>query len=131
MKTSFAAIVLLVAIFCSCERSVKNPEWVEEKMHTDEVELPPNGHVGEPINFIATSIFGDDCWEFSRFNIIPSGLDIYVTPYAKRLAKEIACATVMTAVSGEGQFTPAVPGEYRFHFWQSDTQTLDYTVIVQ
>jgi hypothetical protein len=131
MRTSFTAIALLVAIFCSCERSVKNSEWVEEKMNTNEVELPPSGRVGDPINFITTSIFGDDCWEFSRFNIISSGSDVYVTPYAKRPAKRVVCATVMTTVSGEGRFTPRFPGEYKFHFWRSDTLSLDYTVTVR
>jgi hypothetical protein len=131
MKTLFTAIVLLAGIIYGCERSVKNTEWVEEKMYTKEVDLPPNGQVDDPINFTVTSTFGDDCWEFSRFSVIPSGSDVYVTPYAKHLVKRLICATVMTDVSGEGRFTPRIPGEYRFHFWRSDTLSLDYTVIVQ
>lgn len=131
MKTLFTAIIILVPIFYGCERSVDNTEWIEAKMYTEEAELPPSGQVGHPINFTVSSTFGDDCWEFSRFYIIPSGSDVYVTPYAKHLVKRLTCATVMTDVSGEGRFTPRVPGEYRFRFWQSDTLSLDYTVIVQ
>jgi hypothetical protein len=131
MKTSSMVIVLLAAIFCGCGLLGSDSEWEEEKMYTDTVEIPSDGQVGEPINFIASSVFGDDCWEFSRFNISPSGFDVYVTPYARRPAKRVICATVMTTVSGEGQFTPHVPGVYRFHFWRSDTLSLDYTATVR
>lgn len=131
MKTSFSVIFLSATILCGCGHLFNDPDWIEEKMYSEAAELPPGGQVGEPINFIVTSYFGDDCWQFSRFKIVPSGLDVHVTPYAKRLAKETICATVITAVSGESRIIPVVPGEYRFHFWQSDTQTLDYTVIVQ
>jgi hypothetical protein len=131
MKASIPAIVLLFAILCSCDRSVDNHEWIVEKMYTTEAELPQTGSVGEPIVFTAISRFGDSCWEFSHFKTSRSGYDIYVTPYAKRLAKEIICAAVMTTVSGEGKFTPNIQGEYTFHFWRSDTISLDYTVTVE
>jgi len=131
MKTSPIVIALLIAIFCGCGLLGSNSEWIEEKMHTDAVEIAPDGLIGEPINFIASSTFGDACWEFSRFRTISSGFDVYVTPYARRPAKEVACATVMTTVSGEDRFIPQFPGEYRFHFWRSDTLSLDYTVNVR
>lgn len=131
MKTSILITIILFAIICSCDHSVDSSQWIIEKMNTLEAELPQTGIVGEPIFFTAISRYGDSCWEFSHFKTSRSGYDIYVTPYARRLAREMICATVITTVSGEARFTPDIQGEYTFHFWRSDAPSLDVTVTIE
>ncbi|UCE67420.1 MAG: hypothetical protein JSU85_05235, partial [Candidatus Zixiibacteriota bacterium] len=100
-------------------------------MYTREAELPPDARIGEPIVFTIKSYLHNSCWKFSRLRIVSSGFDVYVTPYRKRLIEERACLEVITGVAEEGVFIPVFPGEYKFHFWRSDTLALDYTVDVR
>jgi hypothetical protein len=129
MKTSSIVIVLLVAIFYGC--GLLESDWIVERMRTQDVEIPPEVNMGESIVFTVDSYLPDTCWKFRRLRIISSGFDVYVTPYMMRSRNETICFLVCTPIAEEGVFTPVFPGEYRFHFWHSDTLSLDYTVIVR
>lgn len=131
MKTLFILIILLPAIFSGCGLLGIDNDWIVEKMHTQEAEIRPEASLGEPIVFIVKSSFSNSCWKFNRFAIEQSGFDVMVTPYKKLPNKSTVCFDVMVDVSEAGQFTPVIPGEYRFHFWRADTLTLEYTVIVR
>ncbi len=131
MKTLFIVIVLLLPVFGGCGLLVDDPEWIEEKMYTTEAELPPDARMGEPIVFTVKSYLHNSCWEFSRLRTVSSGFDIFVTPYRKCLIEERVCFEVITGVAEEGIFTPVFPGEYRFHFWRSDTLALEHIVVVR
>lgn len=131
MKASILVIVILFAIICSCDRSVDNHEWILEKMYTNEAELPQTGSVGEAIIFTVKSYLTDSCRKFSHLEIAPSGFDIFITPYMKHSTEELVCLAVVTGIAEDGQFTPGQPGQYTFHFWRSDTLSLDYAVTVQ
>jgi hypothetical protein len=131
MKTSSMVIVLLIAIFCGCGLLGSDSDWIEERMYTQEAELPPYARLGRPIVFTVHSYLPNTCWHFSRLQVASSGFDVYVTPYKKRSPEDIVCLEVITGVIEEGQIIPVLPGAYRFHFWRSDTLSLDYIVIVR
>jgi hypothetical protein len=133
MKTSSVIIVLLIVLFCGCGLLMNDHEWIEEKMYTTVAELPPDAGIGEPIVFNAKSYLANSCWKFSHLRTVSSGFDVYVTLYMKRSIEETICLEYITGVAKEGQFTPVFPGEYRFrfHFWRSDTSTLEHTVVVR
>jgi len=131
MKTSSAVIVLLMALLCGCGLLGTDSDWIEEKMYTTEAELPPDARLGEPIVFNAKSYLANSCWKFSHLRTVSSGFDVYVTLYMKRSVEETICLEYITGVAEEGQFTPRLPGEYRFHFWRYDTPALEYSVVVR
>ena len=131
MKTLFIILILLPAIFSGCGLLTSDPDWIVGKLHSREVEIPPEASLGEPIVFIVKSSFSNPCWKFNGFVITQSGFDVIVTPYKKIPNKSQICSAVMVDVSEGGRFRPVIPGEYRFHFWRADTLSLDYVVTVR
>lgn len=131
MKTVFLLFILLPVIIVGCAQSPEGLEWIEEKMYTTEADLPSSAVAGEPVIFTLRSWLPNSCWKFSHIGINSSGFDVFVTAYMKRSPEDLVCLTVVTPVAEEGSYIPEFPGEYRFHFWRSDTLTLDYTVIAQ
>ena len=130
MKTVFL-LILLPVIIVGCAQSPQGPEWIEREMYTIEADLPSSAVVGEPVIFTLRSSTPNSCWKFSHIVINSLGHDVFVTAYMKRNPEDIICLTVVTPVVEEGAYIPKFPGECRFHFWRSDTLTLDYTVFVQ
>jgi hypothetical protein len=131
MKTVSLLFILLPVIIVGCAQSPKGPEWVEEEMYTLEADLPSSAVAGEPVIFTLRSWLPNSCWKFSHIRINSSGYDVFVTAYMKRSPEDLVCLTVVTPVAEEGAYIPVFAGEYRFHFWRSDTLSLDYTVIAQ
>ena len=131
MKSAFLFFILLPLIIVGCAQSPAGPEWIEEEMYTREADLPSSAVVGEPIIFTLRSWLPNSCWKFSCIRIYSLGHDVFVTAYMKHNPEDIICFDVVTPIEEERAYIPKFRGECRFHFWRSDTLSLDYTVYVQ
>jgi hypothetical protein len=100
-------------------------------MYTLEVTIPDSVDIGQIITYEVKSYLPNSCWKYSHIGLSSSDFDVYVTLYMKRDPRDQICLDVITPVDIEGNFLPEVEGEYTFHFWRSDTSSLDTNVIVR
>ena len=131
MKTVFLLFILLPVIIVGCAQSPDGPDWIEEKMYTLEASLPDSAIVGQRIRYSVRSYLPSTCWEYDRFEMSSSGLDVFVSLFMRRNPDDLICFDVVTPVVIEGIFRSKRPGDYEFHFWRRDTLSLDDTVVVR
>jgi hypothetical protein len=87
---------------------------------------------GLNIAFQVVCVVGDPCWfpSHNEFATKNNGQDIYVSVYAKR-DKKAVCPQVISIIKPIVKYSVKTVGEYRFHFWKSDTTTMDTTIVVR
>lgn len=103
--------------------------WMRSPAGALAVAIPDSVRFGEPVWFEVTCGVGDPCWEFSHLDMRPENTDVHVRVHAKRDPRR-CCVCVLSTITVEAFFVPPAPGEYVFHFCETDTSTLDRTVVV-
>lgn len=89
-----------------------------------------SGEARTPIVFEIASFFNTPCDEYSHSDINQDDFDISIKFYQKS-EKGGRCTQVVVDTEIRWGFMPESAGEYRFHFWQSDSASLDTTVVVR
>lgn len=124
-----ACFLTVASIFSGCSIFGHGTEWTYSPMYPDSLTISGSMIVNDRILFELDSAFNSPCNEYSHAELKQNANDIYVKFYQRR-DKSTICATVMVPTQISWSYTPLMPGDYRFHFWQSDTTSLDTTVTV-
>ncbi|GAH44286.1 unnamed protein product [marine sediment metagenome] len=94
-----------------------------------EVIIPDTVQLGQNISFEVICVVGNPCYMFSHLDINSQYYDVFVKIYAK-IDPEAICPEVVDSIKASGSYKPLSEGDYNFHFWQSDSASLDTTVVV-
>lgn len=81
------------------------------------------------IEFTASNSCGSMCWKRTYFEKTISGNDIYIKTFAT-MDGSLVCTAVCVSVDVPINITLSSPGSYNFHFWKSDTSSIDTTIIM-
>jgi len=85
---------------------------------------------GRTVFFAVYGWVPDPCVEFYKFDLKKTSNDYYISIETRREMVHICPAVISTLVSPV-YFEVEAPGTYSFHFWQSDTSTVDTTFAIQ
>jgi hypothetical protein len=130
MKTQFMGLLIFAGLALTCSKPHESARWIRVPWFSESVTIPNTIEFGRAIEFEVKSWAGNACWSYSHLEITSHRFDVYVKPFAKRDSRQIVCFAVIVHFDMPGYFTPLLPGDYRFHFWQSDTTSFDTTVTV-
>lgn len=121
---SFIAFIL-ITFNCNL---FKDKDWIIMPAHPYEVVILDTVQLGQDISFEVICEVGDPCLMFSHLDINSQDYEVFVKTYAKR-DPGAYCVMVVDSIKAIGSFKPTFEGNYNFHFWQTDTSSLDTTVI--
>lgn len=121
---------LILFMFTGCSLFMTETEWNYYLMRPHSVLSIESGGVRTPIVFKISSSLNTPCNEYSHSDIDQDNFDISVKFYQKS-EKSIRCTAVMVDTVIHWGFMPESAGEYRFHFWKSDSTSLDTAVVVR
>lgn len=80
------------------------------------------------IEFTATNNCGSMCWKQTYFESNTSRNDVFIKTFFVADGSTI-CPQVCVEVKTPVQITLPSTGSYTFHFWQSDSTSLDTTIV--
>ena len=107
----------------------KDRDWMIRPAYPYEVIIPDTVQLGQDISFEVICEVGNPCYLFSHLDINSQDYDVFVKIYAK-IDPHAICICVVDSIKATGSFKPTSEGNYYFHFWQSDSSSLDTTVVV-
>ena len=124
-------ITYLLAIACvglliSCE---KENTVVTVPLPAQSVDIPDSAALGRECNYTIHSTLPNSCYWFYRLAQSSQINEIDITVYARYDTKDV-CLQVAGPIDIPGHFSFIERGTYFIHFWQTDTTTVDKTVIV-
>jgi hypothetical protein len=125
-----AALIIVSVLFAGCSLFPHDSDYEYYTMYPQEVAAADHGGIGDDISFEIESAFNSSCGEYSHAEIRRSNFDLFVKFYQRR-KRETVCATVMVPTRIRWRYNPVTAGEYRFHFWRSDSTSLDTTILVR
>ncbi len=121
---------MILSILIGCSLFPNDTEYDYYPMRPSGVLSIESGQVRIPISFRLSSAFNSPCEEYSHSDIKQDYHDISVK-FCQRSEKGSRCSAVMVDTEIIWGFLPLSTGEYRFHFWQSDSTGLDTTVLIR
>lgn len=124
------ALIVIPFLFLGCSLFPHASDYDYYPMYPGEISSVEHGGIGQSISFEIESAFNSSCGEYSHAEIRKSDFDLFVKFY-QREKRETICATVMVPTQIHWRFNPITAGEYNFHFWRSDSTSLDTTIIIQ
>ena len=122
---SFIAFIL-ITLNCNL---FKDKDWIIMPARPYEVIIPDTVQLGQNISFELICEVGNPCYLFSHLDINSEDYDVFVKIYAK-LDPHAICIRDADSIKAIGSYKPPSEGNYNFHFWQSETSSLDTTVVV-
>lgn len=134
-RSRFAGLLIIacfltaVSALSGCSIFGDGTDWIYSPMYPDSLTISGSMRVNDSILFELDSFLSTPCDEYSHAELKRDANDIYVRFYQRR-DKSTMCITVIVPTQISWSYTPLMPGDYRFHFWQSDTTSLDTTVTV-
>ena len=78
--------------------------------------------------FKATAVWGNSCGRFSSATVFQIDSTYYIRVFGQE-PRDAVCLTVMTTFDGMIAMSGIIPRRYTFKFWQSDTTSLDTTIV--
>ncbi len=124
-----ACFLTVATILSGCSIFGHGTEWIYSPMYPHSLAISGSMIVNDRILFELDSYLNTPCNEYSHAELKRNANDIYVKFYQRR-EKGTVCATVMVPTQISWSYTPLMPGDYRFHFWQFDSTSFDTTVTV-
>ncbi len=126
-KTILSAIALSMI---GCSLFPNGTDWIYHPMYPHEILTIESGGAGTEMSFEIASFLNTPCHKYSHADVKQDNFDIFVEFYQKQ-KREAICTQVIVDTRINWSINMRSPGEYRFHFWQSDSTSLDTIVIVQ
>lgn len=68
------------------------------------------------------------CWEFHSYDVITSNNDYYITFYVKSTDQSV-CPQYISSLNAYYNVDVNESGEYRFHFYKTDSSSIDTTIL--
>jgi hypothetical protein len=119
------AISFLILIISSC--SVFEEDDTTRPIPTDSILI--NDIADLKVNFSAIIECGSMCWKETYYKSSINGDDVYIKTFAVTDGSAV-CPAVCVETEIPISIKLMVPGSYTFHFWRSDTSSIDTTLIL-
>ncbi len=124
-----ACFVTAASIISGCSIFGHGTEWTYSPMYPHSLTISGSLIVNDRILFALDSSLNTPCYEYSHAELKQNANDIYVRFY-QRSDKSSICTMNIVPTQISWSYTPLMPGDYRFHFWQFDSTSFDTTVTV-
>jgi len=121
---------IILSMLFGCSIFPTDTEYSYYPMRPYSVLDIESGERRTPIVFRLSSSLNTPCNEFSHSDIVQNYHDILVR-FFQREEKDIHCTQVGVDTVITWGYIPLSAGQYRFHFWQSDSTSLDTTVLIR
>lgn len=122
MKKSF--VLLLTVLISAC--SVFEDDEIRQPIPIDSISV--NSTVNLTANFTAVSFCGSYCWKETYFEKSISGSDVFIKTFAVSDGSTV-CPQVCIEYQTPINLSLPSSGSYTFHFWKSDTSSIDTTIV--
>lgn len=119
------SILLLVTTLSAC--SLFEEDDITRPVSIDLIIV--NNNAGLRCNFTAIPNCGSMCWKDTYDKSIISGQDVYIKAFSVSDGSA-SCSDACVETEIPISIQLKVPGSYTFHFWKSDTSSIDTTLIL-
>jgi len=124
-KLKYLLILAAALVFYSC--SVFEDDEITYTIPIDSISVKNISNL--KVEFTASNFCGSMCWKKTYFGKRVSGNDIFIKTFAV-VDGSTACPAVCVYAETPINITLPSAGSYSFHFWRSDTSSIDTTLIV-
>lgn len=122
------AISLLCLILgCSLFTEEERIDYIEAVVSVDSIRVEKI--VDKGVGFTAFCTVSDPCWEFWKYDKDIIEFDVYIKIYARRDSR-LFCPQVIWSIEVPLFVRVGSFGRYHFHFWQTDSSSLDTTIVI-
>jgi len=121
----YLAFLFLTALLSSC--SGFEEDEIIYTMPVDSISVKSISNL--TIAFTASNFCGSLCWERTYFEKRIKGTEIFIKTFAVETPSGV-CPDVCVYTETPVIITLLFAGSYTFHFWKSDTSSIDTTLIV-
>lgn len=119
-----------ILILLSCSLLSKDSKWTYGPMIASEISKIEIDSARGIAEFQIKSAFNSGCSEFSHVESASENNYRFVKFYQKR-ERDRYCTTEMVDTEIIWIADGLSPGQYKFHFWRSDSTSLDTTIVLQ
>lgn len=119
------AFFFLMLIISSC--SLFEEDDIIHTIPVDSVFV--NNTSNLTVEFTAKIYCGSMCWKETYYKSSTNGNDVYIKTFAVTDGSAV-CPAVCVETEIQISIKLLVPGNYTFHFWRSDTSSIDTTLIL-
>lgn len=116
-------IILMTTILSSC--SLFEEDDITRQIPVDSISV--NSTSGLRGNFTALIACGSMCWKETYFEGSVSDDDVFIKTFAVTDGSAV-CPAVCVETEIPISIKLQVPGSYTFHFWKSDSTSIDTTL---
>lgn len=124
------AVILIPILVSGCGLFSDGIDWRYSPMRPHQILSIETAPYPENVNFEIASSLSTPCHEYSHAELRHEGLDIFVKFY-QRVDTEVRCTENLVDTEFIWNLRPGLRGEYTFHFWRSDSTSLDTTIIIR
>lgn len=122
MKIIFFLLLTILISSCSSFED-------EEERHSIPIDsISVNSISNLTVNFTATIFCGSYCWKETYFEKSISGSDVFIKTFAVSDGSSV-CPQVCVEYQTPINISLPSSGSYTFHFWKSDTSSIDTTIV--
>ena len=118
------SIILMTTILSSC--SVFDDDDITRPVPVDSVFVNNTSNLSA--DFTAKIYCGSYCWKNTYFEKSINGNNVFIKTFAVSDESSV-CPAVCVEYQIPINITLRVSGSYTFHFWKSDTSSIDTTII--
>lgn len=123
MKKTF--FLFLTVLISAC--SIFKDDEIRRPFPVDSISV--NSVSNLKANFTAVSFCGSYCWKETYFEKSISGGDVFIKTFAV-LDGSTVCPQVCVEYQTPIDISLPTSGSYTFHFWKSDTSSIDTTIVL-
>lgn len=119
------SILLLVTTLSAC--SLFEEDDITRQIQVDSISV--NNISNLTAEFTAIIYCGSYCWKNTYFEKSINGNNVFIKTFAVSDGSAV-CPAVCVETEIPISIKLLVPGSYTFHFWKSDTSSIDTTLIL-
>lgn len=119
------SIIFLLIIFSSC--TMFEEDEIIHPIPTDSISVNNTSNLTADIT--ATIFCGSYCWKNTYFEKNINGNNVFIKTFVVS-DESTVCPAVCIEYQTPISITLPVSGSYTFHFWRSDTSSIDTTLIL-
>lgn len=113
----------------ACENSVSNNTDLRS-LKAPVISVKEINARNNIVSILAVASWSDGCGSFSHYSVNSNNKDISIVIYVNK-PSELACPAVMISFDAPIDIVVDGAGDYNFHFWQTDSTSLDTTFTVR
>ena len=119
------AYVFFAIILSSC--TIFEDDEIKRPIPIDSISV--NNISNLSVDFTASIFCGSMCWKYTCFEKRISGSDVFIKTFAVSDGS-LVCPAVWVDYQTPINISLLSAGKYTFHFWKSDTSSIDTTLFI-